>query len=382
VLAIAVHNDILQGIAALQRVVPFWRVPGPELDRILIVKLDRIGDMVTTTPVFDALRARFPNARLDVVGHPVPLTLLANDARIGERIPYRAWLYHPRKWCIPGPSALLLVMKLLWRRYPLVVYLRGSGPFLFLGLTSRLAATKFIVAEPVITRYLKALETVLGPQGRPRARLAVYPDAARFAQKLLSSSDIGPRVAVHSTASSDTKTWPAERFAAVADALATNCSAQVHFFAAPAERQVLDEIARLARHTHRYHVGLELPQVVAAIAASDLFIGNDSGLAHIAAAVETPAVVLWGSANLSMARPEAPPEQCRILYHDLHCRASCPEFRCTNPVHVECMNRIQTDDVVTAARELLAGSSRQRLPVVEPAPIACCEANVEHHAAC
>ena len=118
----------------------------------------------------------------------------------------------------------------------------------------------------------------------------------------------------------------------------------------------------MSSRTHTYHWSLELPQVVAAIAASDLFIGNDSGLAHVAAAVETPLVVLWGSANLSMAQPEAKPGTSVILYHELPCRDACPEFRCTNPIQVECMMRIQTADVVAAAKRLLDRAPCRVLP--------------------
>src|SRR5438105_11242137 len=101
ILATSIHEDLLQFLAALQRRLPFLRLPDPRIDRILIVKLDRIGDMVTTTPVFDALRELFPRASLDIVGHPVPLSLLEGDERIRERMPYRSWLYHP-SLILPG----------------------------------------------------------------------------------------------------------------------------------------------------------------------------------------------------------------------------------------------------------------------------------------
>ena len=62
----------------------------------------------------------------------VPLALLEGDERIHERIPYKSWLYHPLPILPPGLGKWLLVLRLLFRRYPLVVYLRGSFPFLLL----------------------------------------------------------------------------------------------------------------------------------------------------------------------------------------------------------------------------------------------------------
>jgi len=357
---VTLHDDLLLLIAAVQRRLPFWPKPGRQTRRILIVKLDRIGDMVATTPVFDALRDRFPDARLDIVGHPAALALLDGDPRIGERIVFRSWLYHPDRVFPPRWGEWFVPFKLLCRRYPLVVYLRGSFPFLVLGATSRLAATKFIVAEPVIERYTKALEAVLGPIMHADPRLHVDAAAARFADGLLIATDHGPgpRVAIHAAASAATKVWPPERYAALADELAERFAANVHFLAGQSEREGLQAIARLARHAHSYHCTLRLPQTVAVIAASDLFIGNDSGLSHIAAAVGTRLVVLWGPANLSMARPKASPANCTILYHDIPCRNECLEFRCHNPVALECLTRTQVADVVAAAEHLLNGRAR------------------------
>jgi ADP-heptose:LPS heptosyltransferase len=357
----SVHEDLTKTVVALQRLLPFWGTPGRDVDRILIVKLDRIGDMVNTTPVFDALRGAFPQARLDIVAHPGPLALLEGDTRIGERIPYKTWMYHPLAILPGGPRLWALLLRLLWRRYPLVVYLRGSVPFLWLGLTSRLAAARFVVGEPVIDRYLKALEPILGPTSATRPRLPISAEAAVVARQVLGTGEPHrPRVVIHATASAAAKMWPAERFAALADRLSEEFGARVFFLGGPEDRAGLEAIAALARQKHDYQSTLRLPQVTAVLARCDLFIGNDSGLSHIAAAVGTRLIVLWGPANLSMARPAASPEDCTILYHELPCRSRCPETSCVNPSPSECLLRTQTDDVVEAARRFLAPSPGRR----------------------
>jgi ADP-heptose:LPS heptosyltransferase len=352
ILATSIHEDLLQIVVALQRRLPLWRLPSRDIERILIVKLDRIGDMVTTTPVFDALHALFPRASLDIVGHPVPLSLLEGDERISERIPYRSWLYHPLLILPGGPRAWWLALRLLGRRYLLVVYLRGTFAFLPLGLFSRLAAAKFVPGEPVIDRYLKPLEP-FGPIVNRQPRVHVRASSAAAMRKLLAEGVSGPSVVVHASASSATKIWPVERYAALADRLAEELNARVHFLGNQTDKTWLDAIAGRAAHGHAYHSSLRLPEVAALIQACDLFIGNDSGLAHIAAGVGTRMVVLWGPVNLSMARPTAPPERCTILYHDLPCRAQCPEFRCINPVHLECLLRTDVEMVFEAARRML-----------------------------
>jgi hypothetical protein len=87
-LLLAIHDDLLKAVVALQKRLWRWETPIECIDRVLIIKLDRIGDMVNTTPAFDALQHYLPHARLDLVGHPATLALLEGDSRIAERIPY------------------------------------------------------------------------------------------------------------------------------------------------------------------------------------------------------------------------------------------------------------------------------------------------------
>ncbi len=365
VLYLSAHADLLKGVVTLQRVLPLWRKTGPNIDRILIVKLDRIGDMVVGTAVLDALRELYPKARLDVVGHPVPLTLLEGDPRVGERLHYRSWLYHPLWVLPPGLRSCLLLVKLLWRRYPLVVYLRGSIPMLLLGITSRLAATRFIWAEPVGVRNMKALRSACGPVRDFAPRLHVSPENAEFARRLLRGGDgspARPRVTIHPGANAEYRMWPPERFAALADQLSQRFGAVVHFLGSPADRPMLEKIAGLTKASHSYHWSLRLPQAVAVVAESDVLVGNDSGLVHVAAAVGTPAVVIWGAANLSMSHPIAPPEDCIVLYHDIPCRDHCVEFRCKNPNERECLRQIQTGDVVASVARLLYRNTPEAMP--------------------
>lgn len=355
ILTILIHDDVVQIVVAMEKLLSLWRAPTKAMDRILIVKLDRIGDMVNTTPVFDALRSGFPNARLDIVGHPTSLSLLEGDDRIAERIPYKSWLYHALPVVPPGLNSWMLISRLLRQRYPLVVYLRGSFPFLLLGMTSRLAAAKFVAGEPVIERYLKPIESLCGSIPQRVPRLYTSDENLSCARELLFGRNAhdGPRIAIHAAAVVTSKVWPVEDFAAVADDLHKMFNAQVHFFGSPDDRVVLESISRRSTYGHSFHLSCSLPQVAAAISLCDLFIGNDSGLSHVAAAVGTPEIILWGPANLTMARPKAPAERSVILYRDVPCRSVCPEIRCVNPIELECLKKIRPSDVVQAAKRFL-----------------------------
>lgn len=372
-LVISIHEDLLSLLVVVQRRLPWVRKSTERINRILIVKLDRIGDMVNTTPVFDALRRLYPSATLDLVGHPVALQLLEGDERIHERIPYRSCLYHKLLLLPPGPAGWWLIVKLFWRRYDLVVYLRGSVPFLPLGLVSRFAAAKFVQSEPVIERYLKAIRSVCGPVDASAPRLYLSPESIRFARELLDRTEgvehdnaVRRKIIVHAAASSAGRMWPVERFAAFADEAQRRFNADIHFLGSRADRPVLEKIERSSKQCHSYHWSLSLPQTSALIALGDVFVGNDSGLSHIAAAIGTSSVVLWGAANLSMARPTAPADKCIMLYHELACRAQCVEFRCHNAVRLDCLMRTQVRDVVDAVGRLVGSPNGTSADVAAP----------------
>jgi lipopolysaccharide heptosyltransferase II len=349
---LALHDDLATLAAAR-----WYGVALPSSDRvdkILIVKLDRIGDMVNTTPMFELLSKRYPGARLDIVGHPTVLTLLEADPRVGKRIPYTSVLYHGGALRLPGVAAWRLVRTLCKTSYPIVVYLRGSFPFLALAARGRFLAAKFVEGEPVIRRYLKALDAdtehgsllpvpSLHVSVASRARvLAKYPGWAA-----------GPSVVIHAMSAAAGKQWPLERFARIADEIAVRAQARVLFLATPAEREKIARIQALCKRQHDFETEFQIPEVVCAIAHADVFVGNDSGLAHIAAGVQTREVIVWGAANLEMARPAARSGFCTVLYRDVTCRARCPEIRCIGPVHLKCLLDIVESEVVAAALDHL-----------------------------
>lgn len=354
-LLLALLDDACQALVQAQRLICRRTLRSENVDRILIIKLDRLGDMVTGSPVIDALRERFPRARIDIVGHPLPLALFEGDDRVAERIEYRSWLYHAMPMRPSGPRTIGLVLRLLARRYSLVVVLRGSFSFLPLGLFSRMTATKFVTGEPVVRRNLRSLESQLGPVPDRTPVLRVTEEGRRFVHDQLNrTDDPRPWVAIQPASNAKERMWPHERFAAVADALVEKYGAAVHFLGSAADEPMMRSIHRGARHEHGYHTSLSLQKAVALIEAADILIGNDSALAHIAAAVGTPVVVIWGAANLTMSCPKAKPDLLRVLYNDVACRPTCLEFRCTNPDGYQCLLQTQVADVLSAAGDLLS----------------------------
>src|SRR5262249_4614782 len=170
--------------------------------------------------------------------------------------------YHPLALLPPGRIEWKTVWHLLTRRYDFVVYLRGSFPFLLLGVASPIAAAKFVPGEPVVRRYVKALEPFLGPLSDPQPTLRVPDKARRLARTRLQTAvqRRGPHVVIHPAASGSTKEWPLDRYATVAAELRAS-GACVHFVGSAGEGKRLAKALSDIGQTSGAHFGLPLAEV-------------------------------------------------------------------------------------------------------------------------
>jgi heptosyltransferase-2 len=145
------------------------------------------------------------------------------------------------------------------------------------------------------------------------------------------------------------KCWPTERYAALADRLIADADADVILFGAPAERAVCERIARSMKHRAVMLAGQTgIDELPALLARCRLFIGNDSGAMHVAAAVGLPVVAVFGPTD---ARGTAPlTRQFTLVQEPVSCS---PCFLRHCPVDHRCMTRVDVDRVYAAARERL-----------------------------
>jgi len=158
-------------------------------------------------------------------------------------------------------------------------------------------------SRPITEYYLTALE----PAGIPIAsrEVRLVPRAADL-EKLSRFVGAGGRrvLLVHPGSRSPWRVWPADRFAAVCDRVQEELDAQVVLVGGPADRQTVDEIRRLAKlHVLTLQEPMSIPRFAALSRLSALLLCHDSGPMHVAAAVGTPVVALYGSQNSVLFRP-------------------------------------------------------------------------------
>ncbi|HYJ45634.1 MAG TPA: glycosyltransferase family 9 protein, partial [Pyrinomonadaceae bacterium] len=340
-----------------------WR----EVRSVLVVRLRSIGDTVLATSSLDALRRFLPQAKIDVLLESWVAPVLegfdavdniitvergstASRARAVKRL--RAARYDVAYNLHGGTTATLLT--------------RASGARHRVGYSSYQYSRLFNHPAPPPTEIWGQAKThsveqqlaLLGWTGvpvsdRPRTRLAVTEQAASSVGERLRASGIDsakPLALIHPAAAFDTKQWATPNFARVAENLSARgfeCVA----ISAPNERRVTTDLIESSAARVTAFTDLSLPEVTALAARSRLFVGNDSGVAHISAAVRTPSVVIFGSSNVAHWRPwtVAPAE---VVREELSCQP-CPGYSCSEFDAPECIRRVKVEAVVAAIDRVL-----------------------------
>lgn len=326
----------------------------------LVVAPNWIGDCVMAIPVVRALRRSDPGGDLLVLARassaPIwrmsglaDVLVAARGRGFGALLRDSARARRARCdeiWVLPNSFRSALLARL------------AGAPERFGYATDRRAALlTHAPQKPGETRHqLRDYDRLLAEGGVPPdtdpPRLTVSPEASRKAARELESYRIeeGERPIFLSpgAAFGDTKRWPAERFALLADALMDG-GVKVALTVGPDEVELGRLIARRARH--RIPVmgaDLDTAELAALLAAGRLHVGNDSGPAHLAAAVGTPSVVFFGPTDPGRTAPAGAPVE--VLDRYVFCS---PCYLKVCPYRHECMEEITVEAALTAVKRLL-----------------------------
>ena len=338
--------------------------------RVLVVRLRSIGDTVLTTPSLIALKRFLPEAEVDILLEDWVAPVLdgfdsvdrvittGNDLRARLKVSREI---RRRKYDVVfnlhgGPTSALFVratgaphrVGYDHYRWPNIYNHRWSAfaPY-WDSETSH-------SAEQQLALFGRAGVPV---EDRPRSRLVVT-ESARLSledkfrtQTGKEFSSIGSFALIHPTAAFYTKQWPTENFARVVEYLADK-KIRAIAVASRNETRFLTELRAATGSEVVTFDDLSLPEITALASKAKLFVGNDSGIAHMAAAVDTPSVVIFGSSNRAHWYPwtDAPNE---IVFETFHCQP-CPGFECKEFGDAPCIRNVKVDAVTTAITRVLA----------------------------
>jgi heptosyltransferase II len=349
--------------------------PGFAPRRILIRGPNPLGDAVMAEPAARALHGRFPRARIDL--------LLAEPASlIGRTWPFVDRVMSLPAGGSPGPrlARLVLLGRTLAAGYDLVVLFtndRRSARLASLARPRRVLGygrdgrerflTDIVTFEPrfdaehMVAYYGRLAEAAGGrlDGAAARPRLRPTPAMAEAAHRLLDAAGLGGRrflALAPGAAFGPAKRWPAAHYGALARRAIDELGLAVVLLGGPAERQLGAAVAaaagappgEIADLTGRTDVGALLGLIGAAAA----FAGNDSGAAHVAAALDRPGVVIFGASSPARSAPAS--SRLRILQRDLPC-APCLARDC--PLgHLDCLRGLAPDAVFAALRDAIAAT--------------------------
>jgi heptosyltransferase-2/heptosyltransferase-3 len=182
--------------------------------------------------------------------------------------------------------------------------------------------------------------------------LGIAPQAAESVNQRLAAIGLADRkiALIHPAAAFATKQWATENFARVVEYVAERGFAPVAI-AAPHEQAILDTLIE-SSSVPIVTFDLSLPEVTALAARAQVFVGNDSGIAHIAAAAGTRSVVVFGSSNRAHWRPwnSAPAE---VVFEEMACQP-CHGYFCEKFTQPECILRVPVSRVTAAIDRVLS----------------------------
>lgn len=333
-----------------------------EVRRLLLIKPSSLGDIVHALPTLAALKSLFPQAAVSWVVKRQWAGLVERAEGVDEVIAVSDGL---RGW-------LSQVPRIRAERFDLVVDLQGllrsgslawiSGCARRVGLATGREGSPWFYTERVpvptgrihaVDRYLLVAAALGASRAEPPAfRFRDRPDDEQAVAQLLQKEGVPrdrPWLAMNVSARWVTKRWPAAHFAETADALTRDGLGPVVFIGGASERAETEGVRTMMRTkavdlTGQTAVGL-LPTLLRQAA---VLITNDSGPMHIAAAVGTPVVALFGPTDPLRTGPYG--QGHSILTHDVECRP-CLSRHCHHSIPMACLSDISPDRVVKAVRE-------------------------------
>jgi len=325
---------------------------------ILIIKPGAVGDLLQMTPVIRALKAYSPEARISVlVGSEITAALFKNDPRIAEIVIFEREGRHRSL-----ASRLALWKHLHGKGYDLVLnYQRSNLKTWFLA--SAAFPCRVLVYHKTKDRTVHAvvnyLETLV-PLGLTPADLdleleLVLDDEARaFAQKFFLSQGLDGKtvIALNPGATHAVNRWPTSRFAELADLITGQSNACPLIIGGPDDTHLADEITARSRVKPISLAGkTSLLQLGAVLEKCGLLVSGDTGPLHLATAVGTRTIALFGAADPRRTGPVG--EGHRVIQSGAISCVPCRERHCSNQRHLECMESITASEVADVAAAML-----------------------------
>ena len=353
----------------------------PVPKRILVIRLDRLGDVILSTPVLQVLRQQFPHAFIAMMVRPACREVVEGNPHLDELIPYdRDGAHHRVR------ATIRFALKLRRQAFDTAIVLHPTNrshwiPWLA-GIQIRVGYDRkcgWLLTHRVPHRKQEGEQheaaytlELLAPFGivarEPHPFVPIQAEARARVEFLLAEHAVKPTerlVAIHPSASCISKRWMPERFAQVADRLIADHGVRICLVAGEADARYAHEVAHAMHRPAIDFAGrLGVGELAALLHRCRLLVSNDSGPVHVAAAVGTPVVDIFGrnQRGLSPLRWGPVGEGHVVLHKEVGC-VTCLAHNCD--IQFLCLTSVSVDEVYQAAVSILGTGGKATKALLE-----------------
>ena len=346
--------------------------------RILVIRADRIGDMILTTPIFKALKYRYPMAHITCMASTLSSQLIEGNPYVDSIIVYNPPWFDRKKGEKIFRDYLNILRLIQTRRFDMAIDLRGNiFNFFFLMFLGRIhqrvsfdAAFGAFLLTCVVpfkkgkheTDYFFDIVKVLGGESEPDPRgvIILSEEEKEYAERFFHSNSITKDdivVAIHPGAGENRvyKCWPEERYCKLGRALVNRYMAKIIITGSKADIALASRIKNQIGENAILAAGeiCHLKYLAAVLQKCSLCIGTSTGPIHVAAAMGTPVIILCGPEDPRRWRPLG--NNHILIEKEVPCRP-CREDTC--PYDGRCLKLISPECVLEVIEPLLANGIR------------------------
>jgi ADP-heptose:LPS heptosyltransferase len=282
---------------------------------ILVIRGGAIGDFILTLPVLTALKQQFPTVNLEVLGYP-NVAQLATFGNLASKV--RAIEGRDLASFFARGGELSTELISYFGKFDIIISYLYDPDEIFEENVGRCSGAQFIAGphRPDEAKSIHATEVFL----KPLERLAIF--EADTVPKLEvpkafdTSTTTGRWLALHPGSGSESKNWPEWKWVELIHHLVKSTHLNLMMVGGEAERGKLEKLAQPIPSTRlKLMQSVPLPELAKWLASASGFVGHDSGISHLAAAVGVPSVILWGDTAEAVWSPRS--KQITIL-RDTH----------------------------------------------------------------
>ena len=333
----------------------------PEVQSILVIHQGALGDFILALPALETLRKAFRHARCVIMGYPRILGLVherfyADDIFSVDQKGMASFFNRE--------GNLDFTLSEFFKTFDLIVVFGKDGEGTVTGNLRRVCQGQVLSISSfpawdekvhITDHLLRQLDQYGLPAAQPNPRLYLKKSDREWARDFWESKGVTPDeqskvIILHSGSGSKKKAWPLDRFLSLARTLQDRLGSRMLVVLGPAEgsdvRKAYEEAGPSAPVLAK---GLTLLQLASVMEGCWFFVGNDSGISHMAAALRLPTLAIFGPTDQRVWSPRG--EETFVVSRGIHC-SPCPQERFFQCRDSECLKAIEVSEVLEGLKEI------------------------------